>query len=75
MNIDFFTLIGWLGTLMILGGYLGGVMDWIKPTSFLALCLNLLGSTLLVIQLTHLSVWNGVMLNSVWAIIALIGIG
>ena len=66
------TIIGWIGTLIILSAYLLAASGKLAAHHPKSLLLNVLGCILLCIQMFSLSIWNALFLNITWGSIALI---
>ena len=63
---------GILAMLIILGAYAGISSGYLTPRSPLYQTLNLVGSLMFVVYLSTKNAWPSVVLNAVWATIALV---
>lgn len=64
----------WIGTLLILGGYFLTTFDIIKNTDPIYHGMNLLGAIGIISISLPKHIYQSVFLNSVWAIVALVGL-
>lgn len=69
--IDFFLVIGFIGALLILIGFILNELHRLTADSRAYDVLNLVGSLLLLIYAIAGQVWPFVLLNSIWALVAL----
>lgn len=67
-------LAGWVGIGLILLAYTGVSLDQLNADSFVYQLLNLVGSILVVWQTWHRRNYQPMVLNIVWAIVALIAL-
>jgi ABC-type dipeptide/oligopeptide/nickel transport system permease component len=59
-------ILGWIGTLMVIGAYALVVTHHLEGDSWLARVLNLLGSVCIAIPAAIAGLWNVVALQAVW---------
>ena len=64
-------VVGICAMLLILGAYAGSSSGYLTPQSQFYQALNLVGSLLFVAYLSVKQAWSSVVLNAVWAAIAL----
>lgn len=69
-----FDSIGWVGTALIIGGY-GIFATGIVPEATLYHILNCIGSLCMVVLTYYRRIWQAVVINSSFALFALIAIG
>lgn len=69
--MDIFSLLGWLGSILVLGAYGLNSAKYIEATSIAYQLMNLLGAALLGINVFHQDAWPSFAVNVVWGIIAL----
>ncbi|MCM2325446.1 MAG: hypothetical protein NDI94_03205 [Candidatus Woesearchaeota archaeon] len=70
----YFEILGWFGTIMVLGGYALASFGWISAESVLFQVMNILGSFgLLAIALSR-KVYQSVVVNVVWATIGIVAL-
>lgn len=67
-------LFAWIGTLLILGGYFLTTFGFIKHTDPIYHGMNLLGAIGIISISLPKHIYQSVFLNSVWAIVALVGL-
>jgi len=72
--IDIYTIIGWLGMILILLAYLLLSIKKINSSSFAYHLLNLFGGIGIVINTLYTKSWPAMTLNIIWAIIAIFSI-
>ncbi|WP_323959547.1 hypothetical protein GC088_13595 [Arthrobacter sp. JZ12] len=60
---------GWLGAVLVLGGYAAFSLGWIRNGVLFQSC-NLFGSAGLIVNAFHNEAWAFVLLNGVWVSIA-----
>lgn len=63
-------IIGWYGTIAIIGAYFLGSFDLISTTDTIYQILNLTGAIGIIVISTHKKVYQSVALNIIWSIIA-----
>jgi hypothetical protein len=74
MKQIYFEILGWIGTVMVLGGYALASFGWISAESVLFQVMNILGSFgLLAIALSR-KVYQSVVVNIVWATIGMLAL-
>lgn len=66
---------GLLGVLLVLIAYGGAALGRLEPTGPLALVLNLVGACLILVSLLYDFNLSAFVMESLWALIALIGLG
>jgi formate hydrogenlyase subunit 3/multisubunit Na+/H+ antiporter MnhD subunit len=74
MNISIINLIGWVGMLLIILGYLLISTKKISSSSFSYNLLNLLGGVGIIVNASYFSAWPSVVLNIFWVCIAIYAI-
>ena len=67
-------LLGWVGVGLILLAYAGVSFDQLQPQSWLYQLMNLFGAIFLIIETWQKKDYQPVVLNVVWASIAIIGL-
>jgi hypothetical protein len=66
---------GLLGVLLVLIAYGGAALGRLEATGPLALVLNLIGASLILVSLIYDFNLSAFVMESLWALIALIGLG
>jgi hypothetical protein len=72
--MSFSDLAGLLGVALMLGAYAGAALDKLTPTGAPALLLNLAGALLVLFSLTQSFNLPAFILETVWALVAVIGL-
>jgi len=62
------------GALLILAGFILSQRNLLDADSYLYLILNLVGATILVVLAFQMQRWGFVLLEGVWALVALVGV-
>lgn len=62
------------GAVLLLAGYIGGLVGVVSPTSYPSLLLNLAGSGILAVLAWLGRDWGFLLLEGTWALVALLGI-
>jgi membrane-bound ClpP family serine protease len=62
------------GALLILVGFILSQRNLLDADSYLYLILNLVGATILVVLAFQMQRWGFVLLEGVWALVALVGV-
>lgn len=68
------TLLGWIGTLMVIGAYALVAMEHIKGDSVAVRLLNLIGPICIAIPAAIAGLWNVAALQGVWFMITLLAV-
>lgn len=68
--MDIFSLLGWLGTVLIVGAYFLNSTKRISSTSNVYQLMNLFGAVGVGFNVFHQSAWPALTLQCVWGIIA-----
>jgi len=63
-----------VGALLILAGFILSQRNLLDADSYLYLILNLVGATILVVLAFQMQRWGFVLLEGVWALVALVGV-
>jgi hypothetical protein len=75
MSTDFIvSVLGWIGSICILGAYAMSSYQILPPTSRIYQGLNLFGAILLIINSAYNEVYPFTFINSVWCVVAIIGL-
>jgi len=67
-------ILGWIGAFLIISAYFLVQMQYLTAHSLIYILLNLIGATLLLIHAYKHKVYQFVLLNAVWILIAILGI-
>lgn len=67
-------VIGLVGVALMLGAYAGAAVGRLDPTGAIALLLNLAGAILVLISLTQAFNLAAAVLETIWALVAIIGL-
>ncbi len=71
MQLNFIEIIGWIGTLLLVGAYFLNITGKIKSNSALYIISNLGGGILFTIYTYVHQTWPNMVVNIVWVIIAI----
>ncbi|MDO8520719.1 MAG: hypothetical protein Q7S52_01260 [bacterium] len=69
--MDFYSILGWLGTILIVGAYWLNSTKRVESTSRAYQLMNLLGAIGVGFNVFHQAAWPAVTLQVIWGIIAL----
>jgi hypothetical protein len=69
--MDIFSLLGWLGSFLVLAAYWLNSAKYIEATSVAYQLMNLLGAVGLGINVFHQDAWPSFAVNAIWGVIAL----
>ena len=67
-------ILGWLAMILILSAYSLNSSNKVASSSILYQGLNFIGAALFIINLSYFAAWPSVMLNIIWALIALVSL-
>jgi hypothetical protein len=66
--------IGWLGVACVVGAYAGVTLGFLDPRQVFSLALNGVGAAALMVETAAVRNWQPFTLNTVWLVLALIGL-
>lgn len=69
--MDIFSLLGWIGSVLVLLAYWLNSAKHIEATGVAYQLMNLLGAALLGINVFHQNAWPSFTVNAIWGVIAL----
>ncbi|HET7321536.1 MAG TPA: hypothetical protein VFI96_03505 [Longimicrobiaceae bacterium] len=69
-----FDLMQYIGAALVLAGFAANARGWLEAGSTAYLVINFLGAALLVTSAYAAAQWGFVLLNVVWAVVALVGL-
>lgn len=69
--MDIFSLLGWLGSILVLAAYGMNSSKHLEATSATYQLMNLVGAFGLGVSVFHQAAWPSFLLNVVWGVIAL----
>lgn len=71
MQFNFIEIIGWIGTLLLVGAYFLNITGKVKSSSALYIVSNVMGGILFTIYTYAHQTWPNMVVNIVWVIIAI----
>ena len=71
MQFNFIEIIGWIGTLLLVGAYFLNITGKVKSSSALYIVSNIMGGILFTIYTYAHQTWPNMVVNIVWVIIAI----
>ena len=71
MQFNFIEIIGWIGTLLLVGAYFLNITGKVKSSSALYIVSNIKGGILFTIYTYAHQTWPNMVVNIVWVIIAI----
>ncbi len=71
MQLNFIEIIGWIGTLLLVGAYFLNITGKVKSSSALYIVSNIMGGILFTIYTYAHQTWPNMVVNIVWVIIAI----
>jgi hypothetical protein len=69
--VDIYSILGWAGTVLIVGAYFLNSTKRLESTSAIYQLMNLFGAMGMLVNVFHTRTWAAVALQVVWGVIAL----